>query len=122
MKQEINLVWGGYKTQTMHRPDQTRPAARAHSVTTPYPLNHTSVVLPLQYCHKMERVKPSVKDLSIAKPLARNISNDLSISQLLQYFKNPVESTYPPFQPVAGEVYFGRMKAAKVMRYKWTAV
>ena len=53
----------------------------------------------------MEPAKPPVKDLSIAKPLARNISNDLSISQLLQYFKNPVESTHPPFQPVAGEVY-----------------
>ena len=40
----------------------------------------------------MEPAKPPVKDLSIAKPLARNISNDLSID-------------IPPFQPAAGEVY-----------------
>ena len=77
---------GGIK----HRPSPDQTSRTRAPVTTPYPLNRTRVVLPLQYYHKMERAKPPVKDLSTAKPLARNISNDLSISQLLQYFKNPV--------------------------------
>ncbi len=42
----------------------------------------------------------------LSRPLESGIGSDLSISQVLKYFKNPgVVQTHPPLKPKAGEVY-----------------
>ena len=46
----------------------------------PAALTHPKCSVPQQYCHKMEQ----------AKPLATDVSNDLSISKVLQYLKKKI--------------------------------
>jgi hypothetical protein len=40
-----------------------------------------------------------------ARPLAGDVEVDLSVSEVLRYFKNPVQPSYPPIKPKAGEIY-----------------
>ena len=39
------------------------------------------------------------------KPLARDVNSDLSVSEVLKYFENPVQLSYPAIKPKADETY-----------------
>ncbi len=54
--------------------------------------------------HQLECMKMDV-NVVLSRPLESGIGSDLSISQVLKYFKNPgVIQTHPPLKPKAGEV------------------
>ena len=40
-----------------------------------------------------------------SKPLANGVQVELSVSEVLNYLKKPVQPSYPALKPKAGEIY-----------------